>query len=127
MVIIMNPDATAENIKDVIEMIQGAGLSAKVMEGSQQRIVGVIGDKKTISAIEENISVLDGVEKAVRITEKYKLVSREFHPEPTVIDVRGFKIGGEELAVMAATSVDETWMPSCCSSAETRASFTAPL
>ena len=48
MVIIMNPDATAQNIKDVIEAIQGVGLTAQVMEGTQQKIVGVIGDNTAL-------------------------------------------------------------------------------
>ena len=51
MIIIMNADATAENIKDVIEVIQNAGLSAQVMEGSEQRIVGVIGDKARLGSL----------------------------------------------------------------------------
>ena len=45
MVIIMNPEATTENIKGVIEAIESVGLEAKVMEGAQQKIVGVIGNK----------------------------------------------------------------------------------
>ena len=45
--------------------------------------------------------MMEGVEKTVRITEKYKLVSRHFHPEDTVVDVDGVKIGGKEVVVMA--------------------------
>ena len=101
MIIVMKPNATEENLARVKEKIERAGLSYHLSVGETRTIVGVIGDKKIIGSIEENMSVLDGVEKAVRITEKYKLVSREFHPEPTVIDVRGFKIGSEELAIMA--------------------------
>ncbi len=108
MIIVMKPGATEENLSRVKEKIEGAGLSYHLSVGENRTIVGVIGDKKIISSIEENMSVLDGVEKAVRITEKYKLVSREFHPEPTVIDVRGFKIGGEELAIMAGPCAVES-------------------
>ena len=93
MVIIMNPDATAENIKGVIEMIQDAGLSAKVMEGSQQRIVGVIGDKTRLASCA--IDALPGVERSVSISKSYKLASREFHPQSSVIDVDGVPVGGE--------------------------------
>ena len=99
MVIIMNPDATAENIKDVIEMIQDAGLSAKVMEGSQQRIVGVIGDKTRLASCA--IDALPGVERSVSISKSYKLASREFHPQSSVIDVDGVPVGGDEFVVMA--------------------------
>ncbi len=99
MVIIMNPDATAENIKGVIEMIQDAGLSAKVMEGSQQRIVGVIGDKTRLASCA--IDALPGVERSVSISKSYKLASREFHPQSSIIDVDGVPIGGDNFIVMA--------------------------
>ena len=106
MVIIMNPDATAENIKDVIEMIQGAGLAAKVMEGTQQRIVGVIGDKTRLASCA--IDALPGVERSVSISKSYKLASREFHPQSSVIDVDGVPIGGDEFVVMAGPCAVES-------------------
>ena len=99
MIIIMNADATAENIKDVIEVIQNAGLSAQVMEGSEQKIVGVIGDKARLGSLA--IDAMDGVEKSVAVSKSYKLASREFHPASSVIDVAGVKIGGGHMAVMA--------------------------
>lgn len=99
MVIIMNPDATAQNIKDVIEMIEDAGLAAKVMEGSQQRIVGVIGDKTRLASCA--IDALPGVERSVSISKSYKLASREFHPQSSIIDVDGVPIGGDNFIVMA--------------------------
>ena len=105
MIIVMKPGSSEENLSRVKEKIERAGLSYHLSVGESRTIVGVIGDKKVISSLEENMNALDGVEKAVRITEKYKLVSREFHPEPTVIDVRGFKIGGEELDVLTAWAV----------------------
>ena len=108
MIIVMKPGSTEENLSRVKEKIERAGLSYHLSVGENRTIVGVIGDKKIIGGLEENMSALDGVEKAVRITEKYKLVSREFHPEPTVIDVRGFKIGGEELAIMAGPCAVES-------------------
>ncbi|MBO6236212.1 MAG: 3-deoxy-7-phosphoheptulonate synthase [Schwartzia sp.] len=106
MVIIMNPDATAENIKGVIEMIQDAGLSAKVMEGSQQRIVGVIGDKTRLGSCA--IDALPGVERSVSISKSYKLASREFHPQSSVIDVDGVPIGGDDFVVMAGPCAVES-------------------
>ena len=106
MVIIMNPDATAENIKGVIEMIQDAGLSAKVMEGSQQRIVGVIGDKTRLASCA--IDALPGVARSVSISKSYKLASREFHPQSSVIDVDGVPVGGDEFVVMAGPCAVES-------------------
>jgi len=106
MVIIMNVDATEENIKEVIAVIEGAGLQAKVMEGSQQKIVGVIGDKTRLASVP--IDALDGVEKSVEISKSYKLASREFHPANSVIDVAGVKIGDGNPVVMAGPCAVES-------------------
>ena len=106
MVIIMNVDATEENIKEVIAVIEGAGLQAKVMEGSQQKIVGVIGDKTRLASVP--IDALDGVEKSVEISKSYKLASREFHPANSVIDVAGVKIGDGTPVVMAGPCAVES-------------------
>ena len=106
MVIIMNPDATAENIKEVIAAINGVGLEAKIMEGAQQKIVGVIGDKTRMGSLA--IDAMDGVEQSVSISKSYKLASREFHPMPTVIDVGGIKIGEGLPVVMAGPCAVES-------------------
>ena len=99
MIIVMSPSATKENIQKVIEKVEAAGLRVHTSEGEEVTIVGVIGDKKKIANLEMNM--MEGVEKTVRITEKYKLVSRNFHPENTVVDVDGVKIGGKHIVVMA--------------------------
>mgnify|MGYP004459626311 FL=1 len=99
MIVVMKPKATKENIDKVIARIEAAGLKTHLSKGEEVTIVGVIGDKSKIANLEMNM--MEGVEKTVRITEKYKLVSRHFHPENTVIDVAGVKIGGKKIAVMA--------------------------
>ena len=106
MVIIMNPDASAQNIKDVIEAVESVGLEAKVMEGSQQKIVGVIGDKTKLASVP--VDAMDGVEQSVSIFKSYKLASREFHPQSSVIDVDGVKIGGGTPVVMAGPCAVES-------------------
>ena len=106
MVIIMNADATAEQIKGVVQAINEAGLEAKVMEGSQQKIVGVIGDKTRLATVP--IDALPGVETSVAISKSYKLASREFHPQSSVIDVAGVKIGGGTPVVMAGPCAVES-------------------
>ena len=99
MIIVMKPDATKENIQKVEERLHQVGLKAHLSTGEDCTIIGVIGDRKKIANLE--VSMLEGVEKTVRITEKYKLVSRHFHPEDTIVDVGGVKIGGKEVVVMA--------------------------
>lgn len=99
MIIVMKPDATKKNIEKVEERLHQVGLKAHLSTGEDCTIIGVIGDRKKIANLE--VSMLEGVEKTVRITEKYKLVSRHFHPEDTIVDVDGVKIGGKEVVVMA--------------------------
>lgn len=106
MVIIMNPEATSQNIDEVIKAIKSVGLDAKIMEGAQQKIVGVIGDKTKLASVA--IDALPGVESSVAISKSYKLASREFHPQSSVIDVGGVKIGGGEPIVMAGPCAVES-------------------
>ena len=106
MVIIMNPEATAEHIKGVITAIESVGLEAKVMEGSQQKIVGVIGDKGRLASVA--IDALPGVETSVSISKSYKLASREFHLQSSVVRVGDIEIGGELPVVMAGPCAVES-------------------
>lgn len=106
MVIIMNPEATLENISEVVKSIEGAGLNAKIMEGAQQKIVGVIGDKTKMASVA--IEAMQGVESIVPISKSYKLASREFHPQSTIIDIGGVKIGGDEPVIMAGPCAVES-------------------
>ena len=99
MIVVMNPRATQENIELVTAKIEQAGLRTHLSKGEDRFIIGVIGDKKIIAGLEMNM--MEGVEKTVRITEKYKLVSRDFHPSNSIVDVAGFPVGGEQLAIMA--------------------------
>ncbi len=99
MIIVMSPNATKKNIENVIKKIERLNLRTHLSEGEDRTIVGVIGDKKIIANLE--MEMMAGVEKTIRITEKYKLVSRDFHPLDTIIDVGGVKIGGDEIIVMA--------------------------
>ena len=106
MVVIMNADATQEDIEGVIRAIEEKGLAAKVMEGARQKIVGVIGDKTRLA--DAPIDAMHGVETTVAISKSYKLASREFHPAPTVIEVAGVQIGGGTPVVMAGPCTVES-------------------
>ena len=106
MVVIMNADATQEDIEGVIHAIEEKGLAAKVMEGARQKIVGVIGDKTRLA--DAPIDAMHGVETTVAISKSYKLASREFHPAPTIIEVGGVQIGGGTSVVMAGPCAVES-------------------
>ncbi|MBQ7198845.1 MAG: 3-deoxy-7-phosphoheptulonate synthase [Selenomonadaceae bacterium] len=106
MIVVMSPSATKENLDNVVKKIESLNLRTHLSTGDERTIVGVIGDKKIIANLE--MEMMDGVEKTVRITEKYKLVSREFDPANSVIDVDGVKIGGNEIVVMAGPCAVES-------------------
>ena len=106
MIIVMNPASTKENLEKVEQKIVSAGLRYHLSTGESRTIVGVIGDKKLIADLQMN--AFEGVEKTVRITEKYKLVSREFKPDDTVIDIGGVKVGAGHVTVMAGPCAVES-------------------
>ncbi len=106
MVIVMFPQATAEEIEWVINRVHAAGLKTHVSQGHYRTIIGVIGEKPAIMALP--VEAFEGVEKAVPITVSYKLVSKEFHPAPSVIDIDGVTVGGGTLTVMAGPCAVES-------------------
>ena len=106
MIIVMKPGTGKEQIEQVINKISAAGLQVHLSEGHTRTIIGVIGDKKAIAQLQ--VEVFPGVEKAVSITESYKLVGREFKREDSIVDIDGVKIGGGQLGVMAGPCAVES-------------------
>ena len=106
MIVVMSPNATKENLNNVVKKLESMNLRTHLSTGDERTIVGVIGDKKIIANLE--MEMMEGVEKTVRITEKYKIVSRDFHPQDTIIDVDGIKIGGKNIVVMAGPCAVES-------------------
>lgn len=106
MIIVMKPQATQAEIDNVIKSIETSGLKSHIVEGEFQTVIGVIGDKAVISS--QPFETYSGVEKKVAISASYKLVSRDFKKEDTVIDVDGIKIGDGSLVVMAGPCAVES-------------------
>ena len=99
MIVIMKSEATKAQIKTVIERVKKEGLEVHLSEGKEQTIIGLVGDTRKMQDVAFNS--YDGVENAVRISLTYKLTSREFHPENTIVDVDGVKIGDGSMTMMA--------------------------
>ncbi len=99
MIIIMKPRATKEQLNKVIQRVEAEGLTYQLNQGSEQVVLGLIGDTRSI----QDVAFLsyEGVEKTMRISNTYKLTSREFHPQATVVDVDGVKIGDGSFVTMA--------------------------
>lgn len=99
MIIVMEHNATLEQLKRVTDYIEKRGLTAQVNNGTLLNVVAVIGDKTGLNT--ENIASMDGVREVKKIQEPYKLVSRVAHPEDTIIKFpNGIKIGGLEKPVL---------------------------
>jgi 3-deoxy-7-phosphoheptulonate synthase len=99
MMIIMKANATPLQVEHVVEHVKAAGLSVHLSQGIEQTIIGAIGETHNIP--EDRFEGLDGVEMVKRITQPFKLASRQFHPENSIFPLDGFTIGGNEIAVIA--------------------------
>ena len=106
MVIVTKTDATQSEIDAVVKRIEGVGLKAQISIGERHTVIGVIGDKTLLGDIP--IESMSGVDRTMPITAPFKLASREFRDEPTVIAVNGTKIGGKQLPVMAGPCAVES-------------------
>lgn len=99
MVIVMKPGTPEQEWEKIKENLEGRGYQINEIVGSGQTILGVIGDT---SALDMNmLKVNECVDKVMRVQEPFKRANRSFHPEDSVIDVSGVKIGGRKLAVIA--------------------------
>ncbi|HGY5201638.1 TPA: 3-deoxy-7-phosphoheptulonate synthase [Enterococcus faecalis] len=99
MIVIMKENATEKQMKQVIDLVTGAGLITQTSQDNGKTVIGLIGDTEKL--VEAELTALEGVEKSVRISLSYKLTSRLFHPENTVVDVNGVKIGDGSMTMMA--------------------------
>ncbi len=101
-IIVLGSDATEEDIRHIVKKLEGRGLKAHISTGTERTIIGVIGDTSKVTEEEEDsFRAASGVENVVRIVKPFKLASREFRKEDTVISVRGIAIGGRRIPVMA--------------------------
>jgi 3-deoxy-7-phosphoheptulonate synthase len=100
MIIVLKPDASVEQIEHIIEKVKGLGLTPHVSKGSERTIIGVIGPEEVLRVTP--LEVFPGVENVIPVLSPFRLVSREFKKEDSVIDLgKGVKIGGKEVVVMA--------------------------
>ena len=99
MIIVMKAGASAKEIGHVTSRIDEMGFQVHLSQGTERTIIGVIGDERPLDPA--MFEVMEGVEKTVSILPPYKLASREFRRENTVIPVRTTRVGGEQLAVIA--------------------------
>ena len=99
MITVLKNGATAEQRDKLIKWFEQQGLKVNVSVGEFQTVLGLVGDTTQID--DELVGSLEIVETIKRISEPYKRVNRKFHPDDSVIDVNGVKIGGGNFAIIA--------------------------
>src|ERR671934_2644054 len=92
MVVVMQERATDEQVQNVIAQLVGMGFDVHRSTGALRTVLGAVGGNREFD--QRLIEVLDGVQEVLRITEPYKLASRTFRPENTVITIGDVRIGG---------------------------------
>ncbi|MBI1804393.1 MAG: 3-deoxy-7-phosphoheptulonate synthase [Ignavibacteriae bacterium] len=106
MIIVMKSHASESDIAHVVERVKALGLNPHPVYGVERTIIGVIGDERLIQ--KEQLSLLPHVEDVIPILKPYKLASREFRQENTIVHVAGVPVGGKGVIVIAGPCSVET-------------------
>jgi 3-deoxy-7-phosphoheptulonate synthase len=99
MIIVLKPQSGPDVIQHVIERIEAMGFTPHLSQGVARTIIGVIGDEDKLQV--EPLQAIPGVEQVVPILKPYKLASREFHGGDSVFEIKGVKVGGGHLVMIA--------------------------
>ncbi|MBS5114056.1 MAG: 3-deoxy-7-phosphoheptulonate synthase, partial [Coprobacillus cateniformis] len=99
MIIVFKPKTSEEDVKKVSSQIEAKGLTTHIVVGEDVTICGIIGDTTIVDP--KQIEVSPVVERVMHVSEPYKLANRAFHPDDSIIDVSGVKVGGDHLALIA--------------------------
>ncbi len=101
MIIVMEKGASKDKVQHVLNRLEAQGFKIHLSEGVEKTIIGAVGERSYLTKNNLDLEALPGVEKVVPILSKYKLASRDFHSENTVIKVGDLEIGGDKLHIMA--------------------------
>lgn len=99
MLIVMTSDARAEDIEKVLGKIDALGYRGHTMPGENRTAIGITGNPGSIDPT--HFENLTGVAQAIRVTQPYKLISKDLRPEKSIVKVGNATIGGDELAIIA--------------------------
>jgi 3-deoxy-7-phosphoheptulonate synthase len=107
MIIVLKNNSTEKQIKHIVQRLKDLGLKSMVSRGTERTIIGAIGDEDVLRS--QPLEAFPGVEKVMAVMAPYKLVSREFKTESTVVRVGKVKIGAQKLVVMAGPCSVESY------------------
>jgi 3-deoxy-7-phosphoheptulonate synthase len=106
MIVVMKTGSSQDEISRVVDRIEVGGLKAHVSQGIEHTVVGVLG--QTFPELRDALELLPGVEQVIPVSKPYKLASREFHPQDTIVELNGVTIGGNGIVVMAGPCAVES-------------------
>ncbi|HNS62737.1 MAG TPA: 3-deoxy-7-phosphoheptulonate synthase, partial [Anaerolineales bacterium] len=106
MLIIMKPNSTPQQIEAVVNTVKAHKLTPHITHGVETTIIAAVGEFHTPST--DPFEVLDGVESVKRISQPFKLGSRQVHPENSVFPIDGFNVGGNDIVVIAGPCAVES-------------------
>ncbi|HEX3721598.1 MAG TPA: 3-deoxy-7-phosphoheptulonate synthase [Nitrolancea sp.] len=107
MIIVLEPTASDEQVNEIVKRVNESGFRTRQIVGEGQSILGVLGTPLP-DVLYETLGLLPGVQQVIRVSKRYKLVSRDFHPSDTIVDVGGVKVGGSEVVIIAGPCSVET-------------------
>jgi 3-deoxy-7-phosphoheptulonate synthase len=99
IIVIMKPDATTAQINNVMARVQQMGGQASASQGEERTVISVVGNGRPLDR--EQIESMTGVDRTVTVQRPFKLASREFYPDDTVVPVNGVEVGGQQVVVIA--------------------------
>jgi 3-deoxy-7-phosphoheptulonate synthase len=105
-VIVMDSQAEDDRVEDVLERLADAGAHGRVAPGREATVIGAIGEAGLLGSM--SLDGITGIDRVLPVSKPYKLVAREASPEPTVIQVRGRRIGGGYFALIAGPCTVES-------------------
>jgi 3-deoxy-7-phosphoheptulonate synthase len=106
MIVIISNKVAEERVHEIVNHIEKNGVQAHVSKGVDRTVIGIIG--KADPKLSEQLRQMSGVEQVVKISKSYKLASRDFHPDDTIIKIKDVEIGGDQLVIMGGPCAVES-------------------
>ena len=107
MIIVLKPGTKKEDVDRVQQMVKKRGLDTHIVEGTEMTIIGCLGDTTKVDV--RLFEIDEAIDKVMHVQEPYKLANRAFHPEDSIVDVSGVKVGGKNLALIAGPCSVESY------------------
>ncbi|MEG1553213.1 MAG: 3-deoxy-7-phosphoheptulonate synthase [Kiritimatiellia bacterium] len=108
MIIVMKPTATQADVQTICDWISSLRYQPRVTTGAEQTVIACIGSEVNPQTVAQ-LETLETVQEIIHVSKKYKLVSRDFKKEDTIIDIKGTKIGGGNIPIMAGPCAVESY------------------